>query len=104
MAQISQFAFGPVTPVLAYGLAALSIGGTAVWGLHVIAMLGFRIDGVEIRFDLRTTLLSAVVAVVFVGAGLFIVGSSGVALWRSWAVASSPGSDSRACTTWESSR
>lgn len=103
MAQISQFAFGPVTPVLALGLscagsllglhcasrargttgrvraawlglAALSIGGAAVWGAHVLAMLGFRIDGVEIRYDVNLTVLSAVAAVVVVGVGLFIVG------------------------------
>ncbi len=102
MSQIDHFAFGPVPPVLAYamsfagsslglhcatrarattgraraawlGLAAIAIGGTGVWVMHFIAMLGFRVDGVEIRFDVVVTLVSAAVAVAVVGIGLMIV-------------------------------
>lgn len=100
---IDHFAFGPVTPILAFAmsvagsslglncatrarastgrargfwlaLAAFAIGGIGIWVMHFIAMLGFQVEGVDIRFDVPLTLLSVVVAVVVVGAALFIVG------------------------------
>ncbi len=103
VAHLDHFAFGPVTPVLAYvmsvvgsllglhctararastggtrakwlGLAAVAIGGTGVWVMHFIAMLGFRVDGVQIRYDVVLTLVSMLVAISVVGAGLFMVG------------------------------
>lgn len=103
MAHLDHFAFGPVTPVLAYvmsvvgsllglhctararaatggtrakwlGLAAVAIGGTGVWVMHFIAMMGFRVDGVQIRYDVVITLVSMLVAIAVVGAGLLIVG------------------------------
>ena len=101
---VHHFTYGPLTPVLAYvmscigcalgllctsrargvtgrarwpwlGLAALSIGGTGIWVMHFIAMLGFTVSGQEIRFDVPITLLSAAVAIVFVGIGLLLVGT-----------------------------
>src|SRR5215216_4908689 len=104
MAEIHHFAYGWVTPALAYALsvlgsllglicaarvrdvppgrqrvrwltlAALSIGGTGIWVMHFMAMLGFSVDGTLIRYDVPTTALSAVVAVTVVGIGLFVVG------------------------------
>lgn len=103
MAHLDHFAFGPVTPVLAYvmsvvgsllglhctararaatggtrakwlGLAAVAIGGTGVWVMHVIAMMGFRVDGMQIRYDVVITSVSLLVAIAVVGAGLLIVG------------------------------
>lgn len=56
-------------------LAALSIGGTGIWVMHFIAMLGYTISGEQIRYSVPITLLSAVNAVVFVFIGLLIVGT-----------------------------
>lgn len=58
-------------------LAAISIGGTGIWVMHFIAMLGFRVQNMEIRYDVALTLLSMAVAVIVVGVGLFIVGFGG---------------------------
>ncbi|OIV37084.1 hypothetical protein BIV57_13050 [Mangrovactinospora gilvigrisea] len=54
-------------------LAAVAIGGTGIWVMHFIAMLGFSISGRRIAFNLPLTLLSAVIGMVFVGLGLAIV-------------------------------
>ncbi|KOX16023.1 histidine kinase [Nocardiopsis sp. NRRL B-16309] len=51
-------------------LAALSLGGMAVWSMHFIAMMGFRVPGVSIRYDAFLTLVSGVTAVVVMGAAL----------------------------------
>ncbi|MGS2805280.1 MHYT domain-containing protein [Nocardia sp. MW-W600-9] len=101
MLDIYHFSYGWITPVLAYfmsvtgcllGLqcaargrnavegrvgwlvgAAIAIGGTGIWVMHFIAMLGFSIRGAEIRFDLPLTMFSAITAMVVVGIGLFMV-------------------------------
>ncbi|MEV6213407.1 MHYT domain-containing protein [Nocardia sp. NPDC051833] len=101
MLDIYHFSYGWITPVLAYfmsvtgcllGLqcaargrnavegrvswlvgAAIAIGGTGIWVMHFIAMLGFSIRGAEIRFDIPLTLFSALTAMVVVGIGLFMV-------------------------------
>ncbi|MCP2277764.1 MHYT domain-containing protein, NO-binding membrane sensor [Nocardia amikacinitolerans] len=97
---IYHFSYGWLTPVLAYlmsfvgsllglqcaararagehralwlGLAALAIGGTGIWVMHFIAMLGFSIQDAQIRFDVPITLLSAATAIVVVGIGLTLV-------------------------------
>ncbi|MFD7025467.1 MHYT domain-containing protein [Promicromonospora sukumoe] len=101
MPAIDHFTFGFLTPVLAYAisctgaatglactsraraatagaravwlvLGAIALGGTGIWVMHFVAMLGFSASGVEIRYDIPQTLLSAAVAIVMVGAGLFI--------------------------------
>lgn len=103
MAEIDHFTFGALTPALAYAMScagsllgllctgrarllsgsaqarwlmfgALAIGGTGIWVMHFIAMLGFTISGATIRYDIPITLLSAVIAVVVVGFGLLVVG------------------------------
>jgi NO-binding membrane sensor protein with MHYT domain len=58
-------------------LGALAIGGTGIWVMHFVAMLGFTIAGAEIRYDIPLTLLSAALAVVVVGIGLFLIDRSG---------------------------
>ncbi|MEV0027599.1 MHYT domain-containing protein [Nocardia sp. NPDC050793] len=100
MLDIHHFSYGWLTPMLAYimsftgsllglqcaararaaegragwlVLAAFAIGGTGIWVMHFIAMLGFSIRGAEIRYDVPLTLLSAVTAIVVVGIGLFVV-------------------------------
>ncbi|AEG45287.1 MHYT domain-containing protein [Isoptericola variabilis] len=107
MPEIDHFTYGVVTPALAYlascigaatGLSATSraraartareravwlvvgavaIGGTAIWVMHFIAMLGFTVDGMPINYDMTTTVLSALVAILVVAAGLFLVGFKG---------------------------
>lgn len=106
MTEVHHFSYGLLTPTVAYlmsvigsllgllctarargttgrsraswlGLAALAIGGTGIWVMHFIAMLGFSIPGAEIRYDVPLTLLSCAVAIVVVAIGLFIVGFGG---------------------------
>jgi len=102
MSEIDHFAYGLLTPALAcamscigswlglqcaararfagrtragwLALAAVSIGGTGIWVMHFIALLGFRVRDVQIRYDVDLTLLSAVVAIAVVGVGVFLVG------------------------------
>ncbi|MGS2646016.1 MHYT domain-containing protein [Streptosporangium sp. G12] len=102
MPAIDHFAYGFVTPAASYimssigcllglllaarargaeggsrarwlGGAALSIGGTGIWVMHFIAMMGFDVQGTSIRYDVPLTVASALLAVVVVGAGLFLV-------------------------------
>ncbi|MEU4543412.1 MHYT domain-containing protein [Nonomuraea dietziae] len=102
MSAVNHFTQGPLTPILAYvmsaigsmlGLrltaqanastgssrarwliaAAISIGGTGIWVMHFIAMMGFDVEGTQIRYDVPLTVASALVAIVVVGAGLFLV-------------------------------
>lgn len=102
--EIDHFTYGPITPILAYALsvlgallgltcarlarsadsgrrrawflllAAWAIGGTGIWVMHFMAMLGFGVDGSEIRYDVPLTAASVVIAIVVVGVGLFIAG------------------------------
>ncbi|WP_320776385.1 MHYT domain-containing protein [Streptomyces sp. CRN 30] len=102
---VDGFRYGLVTPVAAYlmaclggalglrctvrsllnahsfkagwlGLGAASIG-CGIWTMHFIAMMGFRVEETRIRYDVPLTVLSLVVAVVVVGAGVFTVGYRG---------------------------
>ena len=105
LTDVHQFAYGWVTPALAYGvsvlgsllglvctsrarrgstpagragwlaLAALSIGGTGIWLMHFLAMIGFTVDGTPIRYDIEETTLSAVIGIAVVGVGLTILGT-----------------------------
>ena len=53
--------------------AAISIGGTGIWIMHFIAMMGFDVEGTQIKYDVPLTVASALVAIVVVGTGLFLV-------------------------------
>ncbi|GAA0414525.1 membrane protein [Acrocarpospora corrugata] len=106
MSHINHFAYGWVTPVLAYLMSvvgsflgllltararsaegparvrwlvggALSIGGTGIWVMHFIAMMGFDVTGTVIRFDVPLTAASFLVSVVVVGVGLVVVSRGG---------------------------
>jgi NO-binding membrane sensor protein with MHYT domain len=103
MLSVHNFEFGLLTPVLAYlmsflgaflGLrsaararahhgrarlqwltvAAVSIGSLGIWVMHFIAMLGFAIPGETIRYNVPLTILSMLIAVAVVFAGLLIAG------------------------------
>ncbi|MCA5892994.1 hypothetical protein LEP48_06450 [Isoptericola sp. NEAU-Y5] len=107
LSEMHHFTFGLITPVLAYvascigaatglsatsraraatdattrsiwlAVAAVSIGGTGVWVMHFVGMLGFTVTGMPIHYDVPMTILSALVAVAVVAIGLFIVGFGG---------------------------
>jgi len=57
-------------------LAAVALGTTGIWLMHFIAMLGYTIPGQMMVYSVPVTLISMLLAVVVVGAGLFIVGYS----------------------------
>jgi NO-binding membrane sensor protein with MHYT domain len=56
-------------------LAAWAIGGTGIWSMHFMAMLGFTVANARIRYDVPMTILSAVIAVAVVFVGLLIAGT-----------------------------
>ncbi|WP_018681928.1 MHYT domain-containing protein [Actinokineospora enzanensis] len=115
MNHVHHFSVGAVTPALSYlisclgcalgllsmqraraqhgwprrrwlALGAVSIGGTGIWVMHFVAMMGFSVDGTAIRYDLLRTLVSLVVAVGIVWLGLTVV-SRGSAGWQRLLVA-----------------
>ncbi|WFE35489.1 MHYT domain-containing protein [Micromonospora sp. WMMD975] len=105
MGEINHFEYGWITPALSYALsvlgsvlglvcagrirtaagagqrmwwgllAAWALGGTAIWAMHFMAMLGFAVSGTRIRYDVPLTAASTVIAVGAVGVGLAIVGT-----------------------------
>ncbi|WP_433554472.1 MHYT domain-containing protein [Micromonospora zamorensis] len=105
MAEINHFEYGWITPALSYALSVLgsilglvcagrirraqtngqrawwgllsawALGGTAIWAMHFMAMLGFAVEGARIRYDVPLTVASTAIAVVAVGIGLAIVGT-----------------------------
>ncbi|WP_203657083.1 MHYT domain-containing protein [Actinocatenispora rupis] len=106
-----HFSYGALTPILAYAasyvgcllglmcaararvltgpgrrgwltVAAVSLGGTGIWVMHFIAMLGFSINDTVIRYNMLLTVVSALVAIVAVGAGLGVVGNDARKLHR----------------------
>ncbi|MEW1777747.1 MHYT domain-containing protein [Streptomyces sp. NPDC086777] len=104
MGHLHHATFGWLTPVLSYAMAcigaalglrctvralastgrsrrnwlltAASALGTGIWTMHFVAMLGFSVSGTDIRYDVPLTVLSLLVAVAVVSAGVFAVGYS----------------------------
>lgn len=105
MGHMHHMAGGWITPVLSYAMAvlgaalglrctvrALAAGrkskrkwlitasaaiGAGIWTMHFIAMLGYTVEGTAIRYDIPLTLLSLLVAIAVVGAGIFTAGYGG---------------------------
>jgi NO-binding membrane sensor protein with MHYT domain len=103
MPEVHQFAYGPVSPIISFVLAfagallglgctaraqvaaqsgrrarwlvlgSISIGG-GIWLMHFMAMLGFDVPASPLRYNVLITAASAVLAVVVVGIGMFVVG------------------------------
>ncbi|WP_280268073.1 MHYT domain-containing protein [Nocardia wallacei] len=100
MLEIDHFTYGWLTPALAYLMsvtgsllalrcmvrarsgsrrdgwtvtAAVALGGTGIWVMHFIAMLGFSVHNATIRYDVPITLVSAAIAMTVVWVGLSIV-------------------------------
>jgi NO-binding membrane sensor protein with MHYT domain len=59
---------------LALGAAAL---GSGAWGMHLVAMTGFAVEGVPVGYDRFTTLACPIVGSVMAGAGIFVVAHRG---------------------------
>jgi NO-binding membrane sensor protein with MHYT domain len=57
-------------------LGAGAIGGTGIWVMHFVAMIGFAVNGSDVNYDVPITIASGLMAILVVGAGLFIVGYS----------------------------
>jgi NO-binding membrane sensor protein with MHYT domain len=55
-------------------IAAVSIGGGAIWLMHFSAMFGFDVPASPVRYDPLITMLSLAAAVITVGFGLLVVG------------------------------
>ncbi|QIS14064.1 MHYT domain-containing protein [Nocardia arthritidis] len=55
-------------------IAAISIGGVGIWLMHFIAMLGFTVPGVALRYDLWWTAGSAALSISAVFIGLLVLG------------------------------
>lgn len=53
-------------------LGALAIGGTGIWVMHFVAMLGFTVHGVTITYDPLVTIISMLIAIAVVGVGLTV--------------------------------
>ncbi|MEV6768898.1 MHYT domain-containing protein [Nocardia sp. NPDC051030] len=100
MLEIDQFTYGWLTPALAYlmsvigsllalrcmvrarsqnghggwvAIGAIALGGTGIWVMHFIAMLGFSVRDATIRYNVPITLFSAAIAMGVVWLGLSIV-------------------------------
>ena len=102
MGHLDHATFGWLTPVLSYAMActgaalglrctvralgatgrsrrnwlltAASAIATGIWTMHFVAMLGFGVSGTDIRYDVPLTLVSLLVAMIVVCAGVFAVG------------------------------
>ena len=61
--------------------SALAMGG-GIWSMHFLAMLAFRIPGMEVAYDPGLTLLSLLVPIGVTGASFVVMSRFGVS-WRS---------------------
>lgn len=73
----ARAATGAVAKSIWLTIGGIAIGGTGVWVMHFIAMLGFTVDGMPINYDVPMTIVSALLAMAVVTAGLFLVGFLG---------------------------
>ncbi|MFY7065605.1 MHYT domain-containing protein [Nocardiopsis changdeensis] len=108
---VDHFTYGPWTPGIAYAvsvvgsfiglmaaarsraatrrfarlqwlaMSAVCLGGTAVWSMHFIAMMGFRVTGTAIRYDTALTLASGAIAILVMGVALYLTIRRGTTGW-----------------------
>lgn len=102
MGHVDHFSAGWVTPVLSYVMACVgsALGlrctvraleadgalkrnwlllasfaiGSGIWTMHFIAMMGFGVEGAPVRYDVPLTVLSLVMSIAVVSAGVFTAG------------------------------
>lgn len=53
--------------------AAFAMGGGAIWSMHFIGMLAYDVN-IPVSYDPTITIISAILAIVVTGFGLFVVG------------------------------
>ena len=111
MAEVHNLAYGWINPILAFvlsflglllglvlvvrsressgaarvrwlTLAAVAMGGTGVWLMQFMAILGFDVPAAVLRYDVPMTIASLVIAVVVVALGLYIVALGPPVWWR----------------------
>jgi NO-binding membrane sensor protein with MHYT domain len=103
MAEVEQFSYGVTNPILACVMAyvgcllglicaahartlpvgrprarwlwasAAGIGGSGLWLMHMMAMLGFEVEGTTIRYNALLIIASLAIGVFVVAAGIFLV-------------------------------
>ena len=128
MGHLDHATLGWLTPVLSYAMActgaALGLGctvralaatgrvrrnwlltaasaiATGIWTMHFTAMLGFGVSGTDTRYDVPLTLLSLLVAMLFVCAGCSPSAVTPTGSRPCCSAGPPPGSASPACTTW----
>ncbi|MFG2783452.1 MHYT domain-containing protein [Streptomyces prunicolor] len=102
MGHMDHFSAGWVTPVLSYAMACVGAAlglrctvraleadgaskrnwltlasvaiGSGIWTMHFVAMLGFSVEGTPIRYDVPLTVLSLLMSIGVVAAGVFTAG------------------------------
>jgi NO-binding membrane sensor protein with MHYT domain len=102
MGHMNHFSAGWVTPVLSYAMACVGAAlglrctvraleadgaskrnwltlasvaiGSGIWTMHFVAMLGFSVEGTPIRYDVPLTVLSLLMSIGVVAAGVFTAG------------------------------
>jgi NO-binding membrane sensor protein with MHYT domain len=102
MGHVDHFSAGWVTPVLSFAMACVGAAlglrctvraleatgpskrnwltlasiaiGSGIWTMHFVAMLGFSVDGTPIRYDVPLTVLSLLMSIGVVAAGVFTAG------------------------------
>ena len=55
-------------------LSAFALGGTGIWVMHFVAMLGFDLPDAELRYGPGLTMLSALIGGIAVFCGLLLIG------------------------------
>lgn len=58
-------------------IASVAVGAIGIWSMHFVAMLGFTVPGQQILYNIPVTVVSLLIAIAVVAAGLFIVGYGG---------------------------
>lgn len=111
MAEVHHFTYGWINPTFSYALSflgsllglvlaarsrssrgagrarwltlsAVAIGGTGVWLAHFMALLGFDVPSMTVRYDMPTTALGFGIAVVALCFGLYLVGFGALKPWK----------------------
>ncbi|WP_067600524.1 MHYT domain-containing protein [Nocardiopsis listeri] len=54
-------------------LSAICLGGTAIWSMHFIAMLGFQVHGTPVRYDAGLTMASGLLPIFVMAVALFLM-------------------------------
>lgn len=111
MTEVHHFAYGWISPALAYGLsffgylfglvlaarargssgpsrarwltlAAVAIGGLGIWASHFMALLGFDVVETMLRYDATVTALGFGIAIVVTCLGVYLVGFGRPSAWK----------------------